>query len=96
MRSIDYVSCWENKHVSKQVLLLDALGSHSSLDHMFQDDHPTPDPRLPQMYAPLGLVQTLRDDLKLKMKDVEAKKKGTEVLLEEMGAQRSEAEAQQV
>lgn len=30
------------------------------------------------------------------MKEVEAKKLGTEVLLEEMGAQRSEAEAQQV
>lgn len=30
------------------------------------------------------------------MKDVEAKKRGTDVLLEEMGAQRSEAEAQQV
>eukprot|EP00904_Undaria_pinnatifida_P003150 jgi/Undpi1/12836/HiC_scaffold_7.g02503.m1 len=42
-----------------------------------------------------GDVQTLRDDLKLKMKDVEAKKQGTEVLLEEMGVQRSEAEAQQ-
>lgn len=41
-------------------------------------------------------AQTLRDDLKLKMKEVEAKKLGTEVLLEEMGAQRSEAEAQQV
>lgn len=41
-------------------------------------------------------AQTLRDDLKLKMKDVEAKKRGTEVLLDEMGAQRSEAEAQQV
>lgn len=30
------------------------------------------------------------------MKEVEAKKLGTEVLLEEMGAQRFEAEAQQV
>eukprot|EP00752_Nemacystus_decipiens_P011484 g10196.t1 len=40
-------------------------------------------------------VQTLRDDLKVKMKEVEAKKLGTEVLLEEMGVQRSEAEAQQ-
>ncbi|CAM9543680.1 unnamed protein product, partial [Sphacelaria rigidula] len=30
-------------------------------------------------------VQTLRGDLKLKMKDVEAKKQGTEILLEEMG-----------
>lgn len=30
------------------------------------------------------------------MKDVEAKKRGTDDLLEEMGAQRSEAEAQQV
>lgn len=40
--------------------------------------------------------KTLRDDLKLKMKEVEAKKLGTEVLLEEMGEQRSEAEAQQV
>lgn len=40
--------------------------------------------------------QTLRDDLKLKMKEVDAKKLGTEVLLEEMGVQRSEAEAQQV
>lgn len=38
----------------------------------------------------------MRDDLKLKMKEVEAKKHGTEVLLEEMGVQRSEAEAQQV
>lgn len=38
----------------------------------------------------------MRDDLKLKMKDVEAKKQGTELLLEEMGVQRSEAEAQQV
>lgn len=41
-------------------------------------------------------LQTLRSDLKLKMKDVEAKKQGTEILLEEMGVQRSEAEAQQV
>lgn len=38
----------------------------------------------------------MRDDLKLKMKEVEAKKQGTEQLLEEMGVQRSEAEAQQV
>lgn len=30
------------------------------------------------------------------MRDVDAKKEGTEVLLEEMGVQRSEAEAQQV
>ena len=30
------------------------------------------------------------------MKEVEAKKQGTELLLEEMGVQRSEAEAQQV
>lgn len=42
------------------------------------------------------LSQTLRDDLKLKMKEVDAKKRGTDVLLEEMGVQRSEAEAQQV
>ncbi|CAN0577528.1 unnamed protein product [Ectocarpus sp. 12 AP-2014] len=41
-------------------------------------------------------VQALRDDLKLKMKEVDAKKRGTDVLLEEMGTQRSEAEAQQV
>lgn len=41
-------------------------------------------------------LKTLRGDLKLKMKDVEAKKQGTEILLEEMGVQRSEAEAQQV
>ncbi|CAM9397550.1 unnamed protein product, partial [Discosporangium mesarthrocarpum] len=41
-------------------------------------------------------VQALRDDLKRKMKVVEAKKQGTECLLEEMGHQRSEAEAQQV
>lgn len=34
--------------------------------------------------------------MKLKMKDVEGKKQATEVLLEEMGVQRSEAEAQQV
>lgn len=34
--------------------------------------------------------------MKLKMKEVEAKKRGTELLLEEMGVQRSEAEAQQV
>lgn len=30
------------------------------------------------------------------MKEVEAKKQGTEILLDEMGVQRSEAEAQQV
>lgn len=40
--------------------------------------------------------KTLRIDLQQKMRDVDAKKRGTEILLEEMGAQRSEAEAQQV
>lgn len=48
------------------------------------------------VFDPYRFQQTLRDDLKLKMKEVDAKKLGTEVLLEEMGVQRSEAEAQQV
>ncbi|CAM9358663.1 unnamed protein product [Ascophyllum nodosum] len=42
-----------------------------------------------------GDAQTLKHDLRLKMKEVEARKRETEVILGEMGIQRSEMEAQQ-